>query len=80
MDIKDLKLNKLSDDALTQRQLQTLKGGKGLYCRCACAYVNQGGSSTQDNGFANRDMGKQSSQGGTYFLPDVEIEGPQKEE
>ena len=79
MDIKDLKLNKLSDDALAQRQLQTLKGGD-IRCQCACAYVNHGGSSTQDNGLANRDSGKRSPQGGTYFLPDVEIIGHKKEE
>ena len=79
MDIKDLSLNKLSDDALAQRQLQTLKGGRREWCRCACAYVNHGGSSTMDNGLANRDSGKDSPQGGTYFYQDIEIIGQKKE-
>ena len=79
MELKKIKLNKLSDDALAQRQLQTLKGGMDLRCQCACAYVNHGGSSTQDNGLANRDSGKDSPQGGTYTLPDVEIIGQKKE-
>lgn len=51
MELKKIKLNKLSDDALAQRQLQGIKGGK--YCLCTCAYGNQGGSSTHDNKTAN---------------------------
>lgn len=55
MDIKRIKLNKLSDDALAQRQLKELKGGK--CCICTCAYANQGGSSTHDNQTANHQHG-----------------------
>ncbi len=79
MELKKIKLNKLSDDALAQRQLQALKGGRREWCQCACAYVNHGGSSTMDNGLANRDSGKDSPQGGTYTLPDAEVIGQKKE-
>nr|WP_314750366.1 TIGR04149 family rSAM-modified RiPP [uncultured Porphyromonas sp.] len=73
MELKKIKLNKLSDDALAQRQLKALKGG--AQCICACAYANRGGSSTMDNGLANRDSGRYSPEGGTYFLPDVDVYG-----
>lgn len=71
MDTKRLKLNKLSGDALAQRQMKGIKGG--TLCQCACAYANKGGSSTQDNGTANRNEGKRSPDGGDVFLPDIEV-------
>lgn len=72
MDTKRFKLNKLSGDALAQRQMKGIKGGIAL-CQCACAYANRGGSSTQDNGTANRNTGKHSPDGGDVFLPDIEV-------
>ncbi len=59
MELKKIKLNKLSDDALAQRQMKGLKGG-GIYrrsCTCSCAYANTGGSSTEDNLTANYRLG-----------------------
>ena len=72
MELKKIKLNKLSDDALAQRQLKGLKGGRAR-CRCACAYEGRGGSSSLDNGAANQKEGRYSPQGGTFVLPDVVV-------
>ena len=49
MELKKIKLNKLSDDALAQRQLKGLKGGSPC-CSCGCYYEYSGGASTHDNG------------------------------
>jgi len=59
MELKKIKLNKLSDDALAQRQMKELKGGEVYYrrCTCSCAYANAGGSSTKDNMSANYHLG-----------------------
>lgn len=51
MEIKKIKLNKLADNSLAQREMKGIKGG--ACCSCGCFYANQGGSSTQDNGVAN---------------------------
>ena len=59
MELKKIKLNKLSGDALAQRQMKGLKGGS-IYrrsCTCSCAYANTGGSSTEDNLTANYRLG-----------------------
>ncbi|WP_366764609.1 TIGR04149 family rSAM-modified RiPP [uncultured Porphyromonas sp.] len=55
MELKKIKLNKLSEEAPAQHQLQGIKGGK--CCLRACAYANQGGSSTHDNKTANLQHG-----------------------
>ena len=52
MELKKIKLNKLSGDALAQRQLKGLKGGSPC-CSCGCYYEYSGGASTHDNGCAN---------------------------
>ena len=59
MELKKIKLNKLSDDALAQRQMKGLKGGGVIqrHCTCSCAYANAGGSSTNDNMAANYRLG-----------------------
>ena len=49
MELKKIKLNKLSDDALAQRQMKGLKGGSPC-CSCGCYYEYSGGASTHDNG------------------------------
>ena len=61
MELKKIKLNKLSDDALAQRQMKGLKGGSVIerHCTCSCAYANAGGSSTNDNMPANYRLGPQ---------------------
>ena len=55
MELKKIKLNKLSDDSLAQRQLQGIKGGDSgtLVCGCACRYADVGGSPSHDNRDAN---------------------------
>ena len=55
MELKKIKLNKLSDDSLAQRQLQGIKGGDGdtLVCGCGCCYADMGGSPSHDNRDAN---------------------------
>ena len=42
---------------LGEREIETVKGGLRL-CGCGCAYVNCGGSSTQDNENANFNGGE----------------------
>ena len=49
MELKKIKLNKLSDDALAQRQMKGLKGGSPC-CSCGYYYEYSGGASTHDNG------------------------------
>ena len=66
MELKKIKLNKLSDDALAQRQLQGIKGGDNgvRVCGCGCCYADKGGSSSHDNLSANSRSG--------YFSPGCE--------
>lgn len=51
MKIKRFKLNALSADVLRQKEMSSIMGGNS--CGCACAYNEQGGSSTSDNMQAN---------------------------
>ena len=71
MDIKRIKLNKLSDDALAQRQLQGIKGGdNGVpVCGCGCCYAGAGGSSSHDNLSANSRSGYSSPGCENEFTP-----------
>ena len=55
-----LKLNTLEKNILSQKEMNNLNGGES--CGCGCLYQSQGGSSTQDNGFANSSGGKDSSE------------------
>jgi natural product precursor len=59
-----LKLNQISKTELAQRQMAQLFGGGGSCCLCACRYANYEGSSTLDNGVANRNGGVSSPAGG----------------
>jgi natural product precursor len=68
--MKKLKLNRLSDQQLAEKQMNNLLGGAGeggsqinCGCYCGCCYANQGGSSTQDNGRANQAGGLYSNCG-----------------
>jgi natural product precursor len=68
MTMKKLKLNKLSDQHLAEKQTNMVRGGAepggGICnCYCACAYADQGGSSTADNQSANNAGGLYSPQG-----------------
>ncbi len=58
MELKKIKLNKLSNNALAERQMKGLKGGN--CCLCSCAYRDHGGSSVQDNKSANHQLGYNS--------------------
>ena len=62
--MKKLKLNKLAENRLNEKEMGSIKGG-ALYaqviiggrwvtlCGCACAYANNGGSSENSNFNAN---------------------------
>ncbi|MDY3090516.1 MAG: TIGR04149 family rSAM-modified RiPP [Porphyromonas sp.] len=52
MELKKIKLNKLAENSLAERQMQGIKGGSSC-CGCGCYYAGRGGSSTHDNGVAN---------------------------
>ena len=61
--MKNLKLNKLAENRLNEKEMNSINGGAGWYitcgsgycysCGCACAYANSGGSSDDGNGWAN---------------------------
>ena len=53
--ISKLKLNEISNDSLSTRQMRTIKGGNT--CTCSCYWADRGGSSSYDNCFANHDLG-----------------------
>lgn len=64
--LKNIKLNRLSDAELLDREMSDLKGGRS--CGCGCHYENSGGSSTSDNrgaNYAGGSSGLQSSGGST---------------
>ena len=51
--MKPLKLNKLSDRKLNEKQMNAIRGG-APHCTCGCQWAgNGGGSSVQDNCRAN---------------------------
>ncbi|MCT4638127.1 MAG: TIGR04149 family rSAM-modified RiPP [Bacteroidales bacterium] len=60
--MKSLKLNSLAKNALNSKEMDLVVGGKVNYgnCGCACAYANNGGSSSAGNGGANKKGGKHS--------------------
>jgi natural product precursor len=57
-----LKLNKLANNQLSEKEMSQVSGGAGTWycganggdCGCACAYANSGGASTSANGSANQ--------------------------
>jgi natural product precursor len=60
--MKNLKLNVLASENLSKVEMNQLQGGVDC-CICGCAYANSGGSSTNDNGSANRKSDKYSTEG-----------------
>jgi natural product precursor len=60
MIMKKVKLNALENQSLNNKEMNAVRGGAD--CCCACAYANQGGSSTNDNGCANGKEGLKSPQ------------------
>ena len=55
--MKEIK-EKMSLYQITRKEMNVVKGGT---CGCACHYVNCGGSSSADNGAANRLLGAWST-------------------
>ena len=53
--MKSLKLNSLESRNLSKRELSFAIGGR--QCTCSCYYANNNGSSIEDNGNANFDLG-----------------------
>lgn len=53
MKLKKIKLNKLAENSLANREMKELKGGN--CCLCAYRYADHGGSSTAANRDANYD-------------------------
>ena len=60
--MNSLKLNRLSDQKLAEKQMNMVTGGQGepsCYCCCGCLYEGQpGGSTSADNRAANGASGK----------------------
>jgi len=65
--MKSLKLNKINKNQLSAEQMNAVTGG-GSGCGCSCYWANQGGSSTIDNGVANRDAGGLWSERGVNVI------------
>jgi natural product precursor len=53
--LNKIKLNNLSAENLSNKQMKEIKGGAGS-CGCSCYYAQEGGSGTDDNCFANQDL------------------------
>jgi natural product precursor len=53
--LNKIKLNNLSAENLSNKQMKEIKGGAGV-CGCSCYYAEEGGSSTSANCFANEDL------------------------
>ena len=53
MKLEKIKLNRLAENSLADREMKELKGGN--CCLCACRYANEGGSSSNDNMNTNYD-------------------------
>ncbi len=64
-----IKLTNLAKSELAKNELQTVLGGREreVCCSCSCAYANNGGSSTSDNGYANAGDDKRSKTGDNAF-------------
>lgn len=64
-----LKLNKLGEAQLLEREMNRLRGGDGFNCGCGCHYEYSGGSSAKDNQDANahKSPGGAVSYGGSKY-------------
>ncbi|GHV35016.1 hypothetical protein FACS1894178_3710 [Bacteroidia bacterium] len=64
--MKNLKLNKIAEGNLNEKQMHQIKGGgpeDWATCTCGCQYENQGGSSTGNNMSANCVKGLKAPKG-----------------
>ena len=66
--LNKIKLNTLSDENLSEKQMREIKGGTSNACYCSCYYQGNGGSSSHDNCNANNSSGYTSGQGGNQWL------------
>lgn len=60
MKLNKLKLNEISKNNLTQKEMKMVKGGDpvvGRSCSCSCYWEGNTGSSTEDNCQANYAIG-----------------------
>lgn len=73
MKLQKLKLNKLAENSLANREMKELIGGN--FCTCGCHYANSGGSSYDANGSANNAGNLQSYGGGGPYLDEVVVIG-----
>ncbi|TGY28146.1 TIGR04149 family rSAM-modified RiPP [Bacteroides caecimuris] len=62
MKLQKLKLHKLSEASLKDKEMNALIGGYSG-CYCSCYWEGQGGSSTDDNMHANYNNGSYSTHG-----------------
>ncbi len=60
-----MKLTNFSANKISRKEAQEIRGGDSVYCGCACAYANSGGSSDAGNCGANYEGGLKSP-GGEY--------------
>lgn len=75
MKLQKIKLNKLAENSLANREMKEIKGG--WCCTCSCAYADTGGSSPKDNRAANYNKGDgtHSTSGDNYYFMCIEV-GP----
>lgn len=63
--MNNLKLNKLTNNQLNEKEMGFITGGEidgnKVHCGCGCCYENNGGSSRDDNGQANAARGLTST-------------------
>ncbi|ATR96311.1 MULTISPECIES: TIGR04149 family rSAM-modified RiPP [Bacteroidales] len=64
MKLQKIKLNKLAENSLANREMKKIKGGN--CCTCGCMYANSGGSSSTDNRNANHKNDLDSTYFGDY--------------
>jgi len=63
--MKNLKLNRLNPNKISEKQANAIRGGQG--CSCGCQWAGNGGSSVQDNGMANSERCIQTQYEAQWF-------------
>lgn len=66
--MKKLKLNLLSQYALSEKEMHRVNGGTVECCSCGCNYENNQGSTSSDNANANKSGGLRSSNKEAYLM------------
>lgn len=65
MKIKQLKLSRLSERELKEKEMNAILGGNS--CSCSCYWEGRGGSSINDNNMANYKLDTSSIHGCNQF-------------